>query len=255
MKSRDEGIDDDDDHYFPPTEKTEIHPNDSKQHDSLEHYFIPTTRSEELLDDYINHLISSFLHSNGSINAYEQVLQTPSVDSTEISSYFISIKETLLQSTRTNAPQMLGHMTSALPYFHRPLARLLTSLNQNVVKVETAGTLTRLERVTIEMLHSCFFGYKKEFYEGFRDEDVTMGMICSGGTIANITALWVARNKCLPTVSQIGMTKALQQGGWKNAVIIGSKMMHYSFRKAVDLLGLGEESLIKVDVDEQFCVK
>jgi glutamate decarboxylase len=31
---------------------------------------------------------------------------------------------------------MIGHMTSSLPYFARPLSRLVTTMNQNPVKTE-----------------------------------------------------------------------------------------------------------------------
>ena len=40
------------------------------------------------------------------------------------------------QSVHTASPGFIGHMTSALPYFMLPLSRILTALNQNLVKVE-----------------------------------------------------------------------------------------------------------------------
>src|SRR5436309_269826 len=39
-------------------------------------------------------------------------------------------------SVRTDDPQFVGHMTSALPAFVRPLGRIMTAINQNVVKLE-----------------------------------------------------------------------------------------------------------------------
>jgi hypothetical protein len=52
-------------------------------------------------------------------------------------------------SINTSSPNYMGHMTSALPYFVRPLSRLITGLNQNLVKVETAKAFTPYEREAI----------------------------------------------------------------------------------------------------------
>lgn len=54
-------------------------------------------------------------------------------------------------------------------------------------------------------------------------------MFTSGGTIANVTALWVARNKAFPGVDKTGMAEAMSQyssnnGGGKisGVVVVGS---------------------------------
>jgi glutamate decarboxylase len=151
---------------------------------------------------------------------------------------------------------MIGHMSSCLPYFHRPLARLLTTLNQNVVKVETASTFTSLERQTIAMLHNIFYKLKPSFYDTFtQSPDSSLGIVCSGGTIANITAMWIARNKALDGALKDGVVKAMNRGGYESAVIIGSELMHYSFRKAADVLGFGETGLCLIPTDENFRIR
>ena len=56
---------------------------------------------------------------------------------TFVSDYTEFLKEKLVsQSVHTASPGFIGHMTSALPYFMLPLSRILTALNQNLVKVE-----------------------------------------------------------------------------------------------------------------------
>src|SRR5690606_14380983 len=45
-------------------------------------------------------------------------------------------------SVNTYSPRFIGHMTSALPYFHLSLAKLLVGLNQNLVKIETSKAFT-----------------------------------------------------------------------------------------------------------------
>ena len=94
--------------------------------------------------------------------------QTPSIGH-DVSTYLSNLKVRIEKSTKTGAPNQIGHMSSSLPFFHRPLAKLITSLNQNVVKVETASTFTSLEKETIAMLHCDFFGLDESFYEIHRN--------------------------------------------------------------------------------------
>jgi glutamate decarboxylase len=235
-----------------------------RDQDSILHYFIPTTESEFLLDSYIQKLINTFLTSNNSINTIENKTQNDTnshevTDHVEIKDYMRHLKENVDKSTRTNAPEMIGHMTTALPYFHRPLSKLLTTLNQNVVKVETSSTFTSLERQTLAIMHSVFYKNTTEFYGRYSDNNMTaLGMVCSGGTIANISALWIARNKALGSkgdfkgVVKEGLVQALKYYKYSRAVVIGSKLMHYSFKKATDLLGLGEDELILIDCDQEY---
>ena len=44
---------------------------------------------------------------------------------------------------------------------------MITSLNQNVVKVETSATMTFLERETLSKLHRAFYNNTDEFYEKY----------------------------------------------------------------------------------------
>jgi len=82
-------------------------------------------------------------------------------------------------------------------------------------------------------------------------------MITSGGTLANITALWCAPNRALGSqdgfngVESKGLAVALRFYGYDGAVIIGSNSMHYSFDQAADVLGIDNRNLIKVPTDRQ----
>ena len=84
--------------------------------------------------------------------------------------------------------------------------------------------------------------------------------MASGGTLANITALWIARNRCLGRqngfagVEKEGMRAALDHYGYADAVLIGSKLMHYSVDKAAALLGVGERNVMRVPVDDSYRV-
>ncbi len=177
---------------------------------------------------------------------------------TFVSDYSEFLKEKLVaQSVHTAAPSFIGHMTSAVPYFMLPLARIMIALNQNLVKVETSKAFTPLERQVLAMLHRLVYDCEDGFYDQWiHDSQHALGAFCSGGTVANITALWVARNRlCSPSgnfkgIAQEGFAKALQHLGCTGLAILGSRRAHYSLGKAADLLGIGRENLIPVETDE-----
>lgn len=165
-------------------------------------------------------------------------------------------REVVDHASRVASPRFIGHMTSALPYFVQPLARLVAALNQNVVKLETAASLTPYERQALAIMHRLAYGAPDAFYDAHvQNGDSTLGIVTSGGTVANITALWCARNAALGPaegfagVEQEGMAAALAHRGYRRAVIVGSSLMHFSFDKAAGLLGMGIRGLVRVPVD------
>jgi glutamate decarboxylase len=173
---------------------------------------------------------------------------------TYVSDYTEFVKENLVaQSVHTAAPGFVGHMTSALPYFMLPLTRLMTALNQNLVKVETSKAFTPLERQVLAMLHHLIYHCPDDFYTRWiHDCQAALGAFCSGGTIANTTALWVARNRLFAPdgqfhgIAQEGLVKALRHKGIDGIAVLVSERGHYSLGKAADLLGIGRDQLIKV---------
>jgi glutamate decarboxylase len=176
---------------------------------------------------------------------------------TYVSHYTEFLKDKVVsQSVHTASPGFIGHMTSALPYFMLPLARILTALNQNLVKVETSRAFTPMERQVLGMLHRLIYNGDDAFYDQWiQDSRHALGAFCSGGTIANLTALWAARNRlCGPTenfrgIAQEGMAKAMQHLDCNGLAVLVSRRGHYSLGKAADVLGIGRENLIAIDTD------
>jgi glutamate decarboxylase len=159
-------------------------------------------------------------------------------------------------SIHTSSPKYVGHMTSALPYFTRPLGKLMTAMNQNLVKTETSKAFTPYERQALGMIHRLIYGAPESFYNyHIQNGDSTLGMVVSGGTIANITALWCARNSLLGPagefagIEQEGAAAALKYYSYEDVVIIGSSLMHFSLDKAADVLGIGRRNLLKIPND------
>lgn len=162
------------------------------------------------------------------------------------------------QSVHTSSPSFIGHMTSALPYFILPLSKLMVGLNQNLVKIETSKAFTPLERQVLGMLHRLVYQQNDDFYqEWMHSANHSLGAFCSGGTVANLTALWVARNNLLKAdgefngVAREGLFKALKHYQYDGLAILVSSRGHYSLKKSADILGLGQDSVIAIPTDNR----
>lgn len=160
-------------------------------------------------------------------------------------------------SVHTSSPRFIGHMTSALPYFLLPLAKLMVGLNQNLVKIETSKAFTPLERNVLGMLHHLVYQQDDGFYRRWmHSAQHSLGAMCSGGTIANITALWVARNLALKPegnfagIAAEGLAAGLAHYNYQRLTIMVSERGHYSLSKAADVLGIGRRNLIAVPTDD-----
>ncbi len=218
-----------------------------------------------LIDQAISDDVTGFLHTH--IVAIERNLEEIEAsfascaipeEPTYVSEYTEFVKANLVaQSVHTAAPGFVGHMTSALPYFMLPLARLMTALNQNLVKVETSKAFTPMERQVLAMIHHLVYRRPDAFYPPWiHNSQAALGAFCSGGTIANVTALWLARNRLFAPdgefrgIAAEGLGRALRHRGCDGIAVFVSERGHYSFGKAADLLGLGRDHLVKVATDE-----
>ncbi len=173
-------------------------------------------------------------------------------------SYVNELSESVLPfSVDVAAQRYIGHMTSKLPSFIPELSRLITQLNQNMVKVETSNNLTLIERQVLAIMHRLFFRLPKSFYDAHcQDPSHVFGMVTGGGSVANLTSLWCARNRGLlalgysqEEINHFGAHNLLQQKGYKGAVILGTRLMHYSMRKSAAVMGLGEAGIMYVARD------
>ena len=214
---------------------------------------------QAISDDVIGFLqahIVAVEHDLEEIEAHFSSTAIPE-EPTYVSEYTEFVTKNLVaQSVHTAAPGFVGHMTSALPYFMLPLARLMIALNQNLVKVETSKAFTPLERQVLAMLHRLVYCRPDDFYPHWiHNSQHALGVFCSGGTIANLTALWVARNRMFAPsgtfggIAREGLARALKHRGCDDIAVLVSERAHYSFDKAINLLGIGRDNLIKIRTD------
>ncbi|MFO8083816.1 MAG: putative pyridoxal-dependent aspartate 1-decarboxylase [Desulfobacterales bacterium] len=154
------------------------------------------------------------------------------------------------------SPYFVGHMTSAIPFFMVHLKTIVAALNQNVVKLETSKIVSVVEKQLQAKIHRLIFQKSEDFYrEHVQNPETTLGVFIEDGTLANITALWVARNKLLSPkpgfggIEAEGVHAAYRAYGIDRLVVLVSALHHYSISKAAGVLGIGNSSVIAVDVD------
>jgi len=101
-----------------------------------------TARVGALCDEFLRRAaMSSAVEFRSLVENFTQteLPETPA----EVGAYLDELAESVINhAVNTSAPRFVGHMTSALPYFVRPLSMLVTALNQNQVKVETSKAFT-----------------------------------------------------------------------------------------------------------------
>jgi len=154
------------------------------------------------------------------------------------------------------SPYFVGHMTSAIPFFMVHLKTIVTALNQNLVKIETSKIVSILEKQVIAKIHRIIYKENESFYkEHVQNAETTLGCFTKDGTLANITALWVARDSLLvskegfPVIEEKGIAPAYKEYGIERCVILTSRLGHYSLKKAGGILGIGNQNIIGIDVD------
>lgn len=175
-----------------------------------------------------------------------------------VSEYVAQLMDsTIAYSVHTAAPSFIGHMTSSLPNFLLAFSKLMVGLNQNVVKIETSKAFTPLERQVLGMMHHLVYGQTESFYQQWmHSASDSLGAFCSGGTVANISALWIARNHLLAAdgdfkgIASSGLMAAMRHYGYQDIAVLVSERGHYSLGKAADVLGIGRENFIAIPTDE-----
>ena len=162
----------------------------------------------------------------------------------------------IAHSVKVASPYYIGHMTSAIPYFMILLEMIIAALNQNQVKIETAKASSFVERELMAWFHRLVFNRSDAFYErNAQNPRVALGNATADGTISNLTAFLVAREKAFPPDGQFpgvriaGMERGLHHCGFSRGVILVSSRGHYSIQKAANLLGLGEDNVLAIPVD------
>ena len=183
-----------------------------------------------------------------------KISNTPRKKLTQVISEIID--EIAPHAVNVSSPYFVGHMTAAIPSFMVLLKALVAALNQNVVKLETSKVVSVIERQLIAKVHRLIFDFDDDFYSrNVQSVHTTLGCFTEGGTAANMTALWVARNTALgpigdfPGVESEGLADAYHAHNVDRSVILVSQRGHYSLSKAGGVLGIGNRNIVRVPSD------
>lgn len=147
--------------------------------------------------------------------------------------------ETIIQNSRHNGhPRFFGYVASPA---NAPAAfadLLASTLNSNVTSWRSGPGATEIERTVINWL-ATLIGYAT-------DELPAHGLLTSGGSMANLTALLIAH--------RAKSAEASTKGLWNTSpmTIYASDQIHMSIPKAADILGIGRAQVRLIPTDNEF---
>lgn len=147
----------------------------------------------------------------------------------EVSDFYEKVIE---KSVHIHHPRYMGHQVSP-PLPIAAATSMLTALLNNGMAVYEMGLVSNpLERLISEIVAKRI-GY----------DDNSGGLLTSGGTLANLTALLAARaNK----------TSVWSEGSDKKLAVMVSEEAHYCIDRAARIMGMGTEGIIKIPSNEKF---
>jgi glutamate/tyrosine decarboxylase-like PLP-dependent enzyme len=141
------------------------------------------------------------------------------------------VDQYLNYSVRTGNKQFLNQLYSGFN-FPAFIGDVLTTLtNTSMYTYEVAPVATEIERSMISLMN---------YYAGYDNGD---GLFVSGGSNANLVAMFSARNRALPESRFEGYDRNMK------LTVFVNEQAHYSFETAANVLGIGSKNVIKVKAD------
>jgi L-2,4-diaminobutyrate decarboxylase len=141
------------------------------------------------------------------------------------------LAEVLEHSVRLHHPAQIAHQVGA-PDVPAAIADLVQgAINQPMSIYEMGPAAHAMERVVVEWMT-----------ETLGWPDGAGGVLTHGGSLANLTALLAARAAAAPEAWTEGVDGTL--------AVLAPPSTHYSVRRSVAMLGLGERAVVDLEVDE-----
>ncbi len=145
----------------------------------------------------------------------------------------------IINASRHNGhPRFFGYVASPSTPPGAFADLIASAINQNVTSWRSAPAAAEIEKTVVRWLASLI-----------RYGDDAHGLLTSGGSMANLNALFIAHR------AKSQQADASQKGLWNAcapATLYVSDQAHLSITKAADVLGIGRDQVRVVDSDERF---
>ncbi len=156
------------------------------------------------------------------------------LENAESKSLISLFTKVLEEGIHLHHPGYMGHQVNP-PAPEAALGGLLNAFMNNGMAVFEMGIPgTSMERTVIKVVAKAF---------GFSEN--ANGLLCHGGTLANLTALLTAR----ACISKYPVWSA---GNKSQMALMVSEEAHYCVERAVRIMGWGSDGIIKIPVDDQY---
>jgi L-2,4-diaminobutyrate decarboxylase len=174
-------------------------------------------------------------HSNSSANNWLKPSAELSYwDNYQFTDIHQFVDDLLNHSIHLHNPKYMGHQVS-VPAPLSILTNLVSGmLNNGMAVYEMGQAATAIERVVVDL-----------FCQKVGYDDKANGVMTSGGTLANLTALLAARQA-------IQDADVWQQGSQQKLAVLVSDQAHYSIDRAARVMGLGNKGVVLVPTRDDF---
>ncbi|MCC3860345.1 pyridoxal phosphate-dependent decarboxylase family protein [Pseudemcibacter aquimaris] len=148
----------------------------------------------------------------------------------------------LSNSTKLHHKNYMGHQVS-VPHPTGALGSYIDGFTNNAMAIYEMGpAATALEVFMINWMLEHIGWTPAPINEEYDANEYASGVMTHGGSLANLTALVTARSAKFPDIWENG-TPA-------NLVVLVPEQSHYSLKRTVGILGIGEKNCIKMPADD-----
>jgi glutamate/tyrosine decarboxylase-like PLP-dependent enzyme len=191
-----------------------------------------------LVADYLARVSELPVFPETSAAAITARLRSPLAEEGVPIEHLIEDCRAVMELSRHNGhPRFFGYVASPSTPVGAYADLIASTLNSNITSWRSAPAPTEIELTTVRWL-AALIGYGDEAH----------GLLTSGGSMANLNALYVAhRTKAQGHVSRAGL--------WNSGppmTVYASDQIHLSIPKAADVLGLGRDHVRIVETDERY---